>query len=660
MKESKREQSSTSRKSKSVHPGSSGMISSQQPSSIPEEVRTPSAERVEHEMELDNARMERDATLRKLNSVLMLPSIGRGNSRPSFPLELSPSTTAVAQIILTVTCFVMSFVVGGTAAMANALNGCFLEDLRAAVSGKRSLFQAAPRVWWEIRFALTPCYSGSFSFNYSVPPSSIAYAPATGFVLLGDQPTLLVDLNSNVGASAITTYANLDVSNADYEIASDCFAFAGEGLKMMANPFENRINRDPSAFSSQVFNLSATTGFGWCASGINTPIDYNRYCNVKPKDRFNASLCLNQVQTSTNQAPRRYSIMTASMPEEIGHRLFCDFIGADETIRNYMPCGVKIRAADIIYRAMWFFNNTLLEFGVAPGSVTETGSQNMAAYFFLAICEWFAPWSMVAYFRGKTDSLFTKYYTATSGCMIQNLWKSCPLPAPLAIQLTHLTPYVDPQLKRVYYPILDVYALEDLTLYTQPNFLVFATSNMGVAPWTSLVGTNWCALFDTNKTIANVLSKFSNYIPLRSFPHTSRVLSLACHVELNWNGTQPHVICSNMFPTDEERELFTLFVLPEYFSSTNERFFEYVRFFNGREMTVLPDAHNAAQWQSFVIVNNNPVSTAAKAFLDNYDKTQEEESYYSGWITSPLGVASMSALGWNSLGVDASIFAKKS
>jgi hypothetical protein len=325
--------------------------------------------------------------------------------------------------------------------------------------------------------------------------------------------------------------------------------------------------------------------------------------------------------------------------------MFCDFIGAPKEIRDFMPVCVRVDANDLVQRTMNHFSAGLLQAGVTVNSITTTGSQNMAAYFLLAICEWFAPWSMVTYTRGYTNSADTFFYSATSGCMIQNLWKTMPLPAALAVNLSHLIPCVDAKLKRVYYPSLDLskFAFGN---YIRTSYTVFSGDNMGAVPWGSFIGTQWCAKFDTTKAISNVLSKYSYIIPLRTLPHTSRVLSLACHVQMVWvASSNVTVIASTHSPSDEERELYTLFVLPTFTNTTSEQFFEYTRFFGMRELTIIPNPSDVTSYQGFLTINNNMLSTSAKVFLDGFDRSQEEGSTWTGWMLSALGVTGVGAAG---------------
>jgi len=595
--------------------------------------RPPASVRTESQLVKKDAKADNMEKQKLMNSTLLLPLLGKGLSRDSFPYEVSPDLTNLAMIILAVVSYCMSFLPKGLASQADGLIGCFWEDSQRAAKGQRSLFQQAPRVWWEIRDSWTPCTSKSYSFNFDDIGNSVTYSAASSYYLIGNQFTTLFGPGS--GAPAFTPYtAAINVSSASYELASDVFAYAGDGLRVGPNPFEKTKNHDPSAFGFQLYGSTNVLGFGACQSNSVPPVDYNRYCKVLPRDRFKAAMSLAVFNGTTAQGPLSYSIMTASASTEIGHRMFCDFIKAPNEVRNYLPVCVRVDINQLILATMNLFQKALIDGGVAAGAITAFGSYDLAAYLFCAICEWFGPWSQVTYPRGFVNSSATLFLNITSGSLIQNMWSTKPIPGALAVNLSHLVPCIDTQLKRVYYPSLDLQQFA-FTTYAAATYTVFsANASGGVTPWASLTTTQWAAFFDTTGAMAATLNSYAGFCPMRTLPHTAKVLSLACHVQMKWfeSGTGINVVASTHPPSDEERELYTIMILPNFINATNNQFYEYARFFGMRELTVLPNASDPAIYYGFAAKNNNMLSTTAKVYLDRYDQAQEEKSSGYGFI----------------------------
>lgn len=603
--------------------------------SVPPQVKAD--QKLERALVNEERRVTNHDQRQKAESVLLIPKIGSGFSRPTFPVERIPDSAETCNVILAFTGFFMAFVPKGTAAQCDAMNGCFLDDLRLACMGKRSLFQVAPKVWWELRHALQPCLNGEFSFTYDPPAAALTYGSSSSLLALGTQPTSFVTTGTACVAS-VPYSASIAVANADYDICSDMFAYAGKHMKVIPNPYENKQNTDPSAFSVYLSNTTGSYSIGAQTGTSNLHTDYNRYGDTKIRTRWLASLAL-QAQDGVANWPLRWSYMTSSASTEIGHRLFCDSVGAPE-VKGFTPIVMPVSLLDLVKRTLKAFNQALLTGGVAASAITTQGSFEAAAYLIGCIHEWFAPWSQVAYPRGYINGSATRYYVATSGCNIQNTWKNKPIPACLAVNLSYLIPCADFEKKRVYYPVLQ----QDCTPqdFVRTTYTVFATDYITNSPWGSYITQQWSQWFDVGGALTTLFNQYSTYIPMRSLPHMAACRSLACTAILQYyTGGTTNVAASTHEPDDSERDLFSMMVLPFLAGNINAMFFEQARHGDFRYFTILPNAFDASSYYGFTFSNNNMLSSSAKVLLDQYDQSQEAPQEGVGFVGSVLsGLAS--------------------
>jgi len=566
------------------------------------------------------------AVEQKMDESFILRSITRGNQKKVLTVTRTTGGAELAMNILAFASFIAQYSYEFTAAQANQLLGVLWDDARRAILGLVPLMEKAPRVWWEYRHSLTPTTSGHVAFSYTDPGTSVTYAPATSFSFLGNQNNLKVDIGTSVGAQ--NYYTAIDSTLANYEAFSKFINAGAKVLKVCANPFEGKTNTDPSGYA--FYNLLArANGFGASATATNDHLDWNRNLEVPIKSRWLAATGLGAVATTTAPTPMYYSTIASSGSTEIGHRLYCVANGAPKHIREAIPVAMPVSAYALIDKTLMLFSKALLAGGVASGSLTKAsagfGLQELASYLYGMLFEWFAPWSTVAYPRGKQNSNGIIYYCATSGCMVQNLWRGKPLPAPLALNLSFLVPCYDAKAKRMYYPILAM----DCTpaSFDVGQYAVWAAGNNGTASWSSATGQAFYLAYDVNGTVAQGLGKYASYFPLRTLPHPEMTFSLACHLVMPaidaTNLGNYWVVFSAEEPSQEERELFAIFVMPYLEADIVEVNMEQMRMNAPKFLSTLQVYNNFTSYTDFIITNGNMVNSGAKVLLDQYDYVQE-------------------------------------
>jgi len=296
----------------------------------------------------------------------------------------------------------------------------------------------------------------------------------------------------------------------------------------------------------------------------------------------------------------------------------------------------------LINRTLTAWNAALKNSGVSDAAISTVGGYAFVAYLIGACFEWFAPWSCVASFRNYLNSLDVAFYNACGGNNPLGTYLGAPLPAALAINLSLLVPCYDAVRNRTYYPVLIMDCAPNSFTVTGTGWVFSAT---GTAPWTSYYTTQAPSYFDTAGTTQAVLTKYASAYPVRTFPKMTPGLSLACSQVIALNaGTSMSVMTSHR-PSQEEMELYGVFVLPRLYPNTKNGFLMLSDYVDALYWTPVLNYANVQSFGYFAILNNNMLSSAAKDILEEYDKLQESASGAMGWISTGLVTGAAAALG---------------
>jgi len=212
-------------------------------------------------------------------------------------------------------------------------------DLYQAMAGSYSLFDSAPRWYWDLRCALSPANRGGFAFNFYVPDT---FFGPEGLYPLGF-PIIVDDDNSNSLGWKISTVGGLDelqlaipamtvldfadsgayVANAVWTSMSNL----SESTKVVPNPYEaNPYCKSVAAFMAYVPEGTLDSiNDRWSTFAIETPINqWEEWVGFLGLADFN-----NAIDNNGNMYTRtgKHTMKEYQYADYLGDRILCGKYG---------------------------------------------------------------------------------------------------------------------------------------------------------------------------------------------------------------------------------------------------------------------------------------------------------------------------------------------